>query len=73
MESTGFCIFDENMNPVLIDSIPTKKSQSHGKRLKVIADKLAELKQKYPPEVIVIERGFSRFKFRRSELLLVMY
>ena len=61
MESTGFCIFDENMNPVLIDSIPTKKSQSHGKRLKVIADKLTELKQKYPPEVIVIERGFSRF------------
>jgi len=37
MESTGFCIFDENMNPVLIDSIPTIKTQSHGKRLKVIA------------------------------------
>jgi len=61
MESTGFCIFDENMTPILIDSIPTKKSQSHGKRLKVIADKLIELKDKYPPKVIVIERGFSRF------------
>lgn len=61
MESTGVCIFDENMNPVLIDSIPTKKSQSHGKRLKVIADKMIELKEKYPPKVIVIERGFSRF------------
>jgi len=61
MESTGFCIFDENMNPVLIDSIPTKKSQSHGKRLKVIATKMAELKTNYPTKTIVIERGFSRF------------
>jgi len=61
MESTGFCIFDENMNPILIDSIPTKKSQSHGKRLKVIAVKMAELKTNYPTKTIVIERGFSRF------------
>lgn len=61
MESTGFCIFDENMNPILIDSIPTKKSQSHGKRLKVIATKMAELKTNYPTKTIVIERGFSRF------------
>ena len=61
MESTGFCIFDENLTPVLIDSIPTKKSQSHGKRLKVIADRMSELKDKYPTKTIVIERGFSRF------------
>jgi len=61
MESTGFCIFDENMIPVLIDSIPTKKSQTHGKRLKVIAVKMAELKTNYPTKTIVIERGFSRF------------
>lgn len=61
MESTGFCIFDKDMIPVLIDSIPTKKNQSHGKRLKVIYDKLMELRDKYPPEVVVIERGFSRF------------
>jgi len=61
MESTGFCIFDEDMNPILIDSIPTKKSQSHGKRLKVIAVKMAELKTNYPTKTIVIERGFSRF------------
>jgi len=61
MESTGFCIFDENMNLVLVDSIPTKKSQSHGKRLKVIAVKMAELKTNYPTKTIVIERGFSRF------------
>jgi len=61
MESTGFCIFNEDMIPVLIDSIPTKKSQSHGKRLKVIAVKMAELKTNYPTKTIVIERGFSRF------------
>jgi len=61
MESTGFCIFDENMNSILIDSIPTKKNHSHGKRLKVIADRMMELRDKYPPKVVVIERGFSRF------------
>ena len=61
MDSTGFCIFDENMNPVLIDSIPTNKKQSHGKRLKVINDKMIQLKKEYPTEIISIERGFSRF------------
>lgn len=61
MDSTGFCIFDENINPVLIDSIPTKPKQSHGKRLKVIADKMLQLKKEYPTEIIAIERGFCRF------------
>lgn len=61
MKSTGFCIFDENMIPVLIDSIPTKDTLSHGKRLKIIADKMIELKELYPTNTICIERGFSQF------------
>ena len=71
MESTGFCIFDEDMKPVLIDSIPTKKSQSHGKRLKVIAVKMAELKTNYPTKTIVIERGFSRFNTSTQVIYMV--
>ena len=71
MESTGFCIFDENMKAVLIDSIPTKKSQSHGKRLKVIAVKMAELKTNYPTKTIVIERGFSRFNTSTQVIYMV--
>ena len=61
MSSTGFCIFDENMNPVLIDSIPTKASYSHGKNLKLIANKMMQLKNEYPTKTITIERGFARF------------
>ena len=61
MESTGFCIFDDNLNPVLIDSIYTNPKLPHGKRLKIISDRMIELKKAYPANTIVIERGFSRF------------
>lgn len=62
MDNTGVTIFDSNTyNPVHITSIQTNKKHSHGKRLYIIAQELISLKDKYPPSVVVIERGFSRF------------
>jgi Holliday junction resolvasome RuvABC endonuclease subunit len=61
MSCTGVVIFDENATPVFIGNIQTKDKDSHGIRLKKIADYLLELKEKYPPAKIIIERGFQRF------------
>ena len=61
MDDSGIVVFSQQGNPVHITSIKTNDKQSHGKRLKYIADKILELREKYPTEIIVIERGFSRF------------
>ena len=61
MDNSGIVIFDQQANPVYIGSIKTKSSKSHGQRLKHIADEILKLKDTYPTDTIVIERGFSRF------------
>jgi Holliday junction resolvasome RuvABC endonuclease subunit len=62
MENTGVTIFDLNTyEPIHISSIPTNKKHTHGKRLYIIAQELIKLKDKYPPSMVAIERGFSRF------------
>ncbi len=61
MSCTGVVIFDENATPVFIGSIQTREKDSHGIRLRQIANFLLALKEKYPPDKIIIERGFSRF------------
>jgi Holliday junction resolvasome RuvABC endonuclease subunit len=61
MDCTGVSIFDTKGNPIFVTSIQTNKKHSHGFRLKQIADVLLELKEKYPTNIISIERGFARF------------
>jgi len=64
MENTGVTIFDlstDEPTPIHISSIATNKKHTHGKRLYYIAKELMELKEIYPPSIITIERGFSRF------------
>jgi Holliday junction resolvasome RuvABC endonuclease subunit len=61
MDNTGVTIFDSEYKPIHISSIQTNKKHTHGKRLYIIAQELLSLKDKYPPSVVVIERGFSRF------------
>lgn len=61
MDDSGIAIFDNKANPIHICSIKTNEKQTHGERLKYIADKILELREKYPTKIIVIERGFSRF------------
>lgn len=62
LAQTGITIFDLNaLKPVHITSIKTKSNWTHGKRLKVIGDYINSLRNKYPPRIIVIERGFTKF------------
>jgi Holliday junction resolvasome RuvABC endonuclease subunit len=62
MSNTGATIFDqETLEPIHICSITTNDKHSHGKRLYEMGKELIRLKDKYPPSVVVIERGFSRF------------
>lgn len=61
LSNTGLTIFDNDANIIHVESIDTKSEKEHQKKLKLIADRLIELKEKYVPSVIVFERGFSRF------------
>jgi Holliday junction resolvasome RuvABC endonuclease subunit len=61
LSCTGIAIFEENGNPIKTLSISTStKNGEHGRRLKMIADTLLELRKQYPPSLIVLESGFSR-------------
>lgn len=61
MTCVGLSIFDNDAKVILITSVETKTEKNHQMKLKLIADRLLELREKYTPEIIVIEGGFSRF------------
>ena len=68
LANTGVTIFDtETQEFVYIGSINTEKIKKkkglyhNAIKLKHIYDELAILKEKYPPHIVTIERGFSRF------------
>ena len=70
MSDSGVAILFEN-TPVFIGNIKTNDKDTHGERLKHIYDYMLELKEKYPPEIVCIERGFSRFNTSTAVLYRV--
>ena len=68
MSCTGISIFDLNGNIVKVCSIATNDKDTHGKRLKTIADFILVLKEQYPAKKIIIERAFSRFNVSTAVL-----
>lgn len=58
---TIFSLQNKTISPELITSIETKEKDPHRLKLKAIADEFLWLKEKYPPSLIVIERGFGKF------------
>jgi Holliday junction resolvasome RuvABC endonuclease subunit len=68
LANTGITIYDtEKQEFVYIGSINTEKIKKrkglyhNAIKLKFIYDELTALKEQYPPSVVTIERGFSRF------------
>jgi len=61
LNRSGITIFDNDANVILITSVETKAEKTHPLKLKIIAKFLLDLKEKYPPEKIIIERGFYRY------------
>lgn len=57
--NTGIAIFDQKVNLIEIQSIKTNPKETHGNRLKQIADTLIELREKYDTNLVIIERAFS--------------
>lgn len=68
LANTGVTIYDtEKQDFVYIGSINTEKIKKkkgfyhNAMKLKFIHDELVEIKEQYPPQLVTIERGFSRF------------
>jgi Holliday junction resolvasome RuvABC endonuclease subunit len=61
LSCTGISLFTDDAISFLITSIDTKSGKDHQTKLKIIADKLIELKNNYKPKLIIIESGFTRF------------
>lgn len=61
MGQTGLVVFNlDNITPVLIDSFKPKSSDNYGEKLNFIASSIRDIVKKYPPKIVVIERGFSK-------------
>lgn len=62
MSRTGMAIYDVDLKRfVYIDSKKTNAKQSHGERLGELRKWASNIIDKYPPFVVAIEQGFTRF------------
>lgn len=61
LNSTGVCIFTNDGKIVEIMTIDTHKEKETKLKLKLIGDDFKKLMKAYPPSVVVIEQGFTRF------------
>ena len=69
--NTGYTICDNNFKVAKIGSIPTNAKDSIDERLDVIWEKLWELREMYPPCIVLIERGFTKFNIATQQLYRV--
>ena len=81
MSCTGVVIFDSDNDdiaqrdktvPVLVTSVETSPKLEDGKRLKIIADFLLDLRKKYQPKLVLIENGFYRFA-KSTEVVFMVH
>lgn len=61
LSCTGISIFNEQNNIEHICSVKTRDKNTRGERLYEIYNQIVLLKEKYPPNIIIIEKGFDRF------------
>ena len=59
--NTGGSVFDREGNVIEVFSVPTSAKDSTQVRLKKIADFFIALKKRYEFELVVLERGFTKF------------
>jgi Holliday junction resolvasome RuvABC endonuclease subunit len=68
---TGVSIFEESSRLVLISHIKTNPKDSHGVRLKNIAEYILDLRKCYPSRLAIIERAFSQHNISTQVLYRV--
>ena len=57
----GVSIFGNDGHPKWVGHVETKSEKLHQRKLKIIADYMLWLKNEYPPDLTIVEGGFSRF------------
>jgi crossover junction endodeoxyribonuclease RuvC len=73
LSNSGGCVFNIfNGKPIYVFSIPTNSKQEHRERLKIIGDKLVDVKQSYDISLVVFEKGFSRFEASTQAIFKVV-
>lgn len=68
---SGIAVFTENGDLLEITSIKTNPKHEQKNRLKIIGDKLEDLRDMYDPRIIVIERGFTKHNIATQVLYRV--
>lgn len=61
LSNSGIAIFNFDGLPEFVGSVATKSSDKYPTRLKIIADEIIRLTEKYPPKIAAFESGFYRF------------
>lgn len=61
LNSTGICIFTNDGKFVKTFTIDTHAEKETRLKLKLIGEYLQDLEKQYPPSIVVMEQGFSRF------------
>jgi Holliday junction resolvasome RuvABC endonuclease subunit len=61
LSSTGIAIFSNDAKLIKVVSVDTRSETLHQTKLKLIANSILELREKYKPERAIIEKGFYRF------------
>jgi len=72
LSNTGYCVFDTDGKPLKIGSIATTGKNSHGERLKIIAEVLLDLRKQYDISTIIFERGFIKYNNSTQALFKVI-
>lgn len=68
---SGIAVFTEYGEFLEVSSIKTNTKHEQKNRLKVIGDKLEELRDKYDPRIVVIERAFTQHNIATQVLYRV--
>lgn len=71
LNSTGVCIFSIDGNFIKAETIDTHSLKKTQEKLKMIGDKFNYLIKEYEPQVIVIEKGFTRYNTSTQALFRV--
>lgn len=71
LNSTGVCIFTNDGHIVNTLTIDTHSEKETKLKLKIIGDAFIKLIKKYPPEIIIIEQGFTLFNASTQQIFRV--
>lgn len=61
LSNSGIAVFDDTGKCIHLQSVDTKKEETHPLKLRKIESAFKQLKKKFKPSLVVIEESFTRF------------